>query len=269
MTLPSLPLIVLTDLDGTLLDHDNYDFRAAMPALACLRQFHIPCIFNSSKTFDEMLPLRESMNNHDPFVSENGGAVFIPKEGSGVFHSEMTGSIYNSILNILQLLREQGFRFRGFHDMSDQEVADITGLKPEEATLARRRHASEPLIWQDDENRLSEFASILSCHNLRMLKGGRFIHVMGSNDKSEAVTFFREHYQTLWDQEIRVIALGDGENDLAMLESADYPIVIPGKHNTLKPENPATRVADKPGPAGWNDTLLALLNDLTKEVNRG
>lgn len=269
MILPSLPLVVLTDLDGTLLDHNTYDFRPAMPAMACLRQFHIPCIFNSSKTFDEMLPLRKSMGNTDPFVSENGGAVFIPKDGSSVFHSEMTGSSYNSILNVLKLLREQGFKFSGFNDMSDQEVADITGLKYDEAVMARKRHASEPLLWEDDESRLDEFASILSCHNLRMLRGGRFIHIMGYNDKSEAVTFFRDYYQNLWGQDVRIVALGDGENDLAMLESADYPIVIPGKHSTLSPTNPATRIAEKPGPAGWNDTLLALLNDLTKEVNRG
>ena len=66
-----------------------------------------------------------------------------------------------------------------------------------------------------------------------------------------------------------MVALGDGGNDLSMLEAADYPIVIPGENQTLQPENPASRTADKPGPAGWNDTLLALLNELTKEKTRG
>ena len=78
MNKPALPLIVVTDLDGTLLDHHSYSFRPAMPALACLRSLGIPCILNSSKTFDEMLELREKLNNTSPFVCENGGAVFIP-----------------------------------------------------------------------------------------------------------------------------------------------------------------------------------------------
>ena len=30
---PALPIVVMTDLDGTLLDHDNYSTAAAKPAL--------------------------------------------------------------------------------------------------------------------------------------------------------------------------------------------------------------------------------------------
>lgn len=268
MNQPALPVIVITDLDGSLLDHDTYSFRPAMPALACLRQLGIPCILNSSKTFEEMLPLREKLNNHDPFVCENGGAVFIPRPTGQGFNSEMTGSSYSSIIKALALLRQMGFSFRGFNDMSVNEISALTGLSTEEAAMARNRHASEPIIWQDEQDRLNEFISALSCQNLRLLKGGRFMHVMGSNDKSDTVTFFKDYYAKLWDQDISVIALGDGDNDLSMLEAADYPIVIPAVEQTLSPDNPETRISGKPGPAGWNDTLLALLNELTKEAIR-
>lgn len=266
---PALPLLVVTDLDGTLLDHHTYDFRPAMPALACLRQLKIPCILNSSKTFDEMLLLREKLNNHDPFVCENGGAVFIPRAQGHGFNSEMTGSSYSSILKTLSQLRQQGFHFRGFNDMTATEVAALTGLSTDDAELARRRHASEPIVWQDDGQQLEEFASALSCHNLRLLKGGRFIHVMGTNDKSEAVTFFRNYYQQQWQTDVRVIALGDGENDLAMLEAADFPIVIPAESSTLQPANPATIIAAHKGPKGFNDALLALLQTIGKDHQHG
>lgn len=268
MKKPALPLLVVTDLDGTLLDHDTYSFRPAMPALACLRQLGIPCILNSSKTFDEMLLLRDKLNNTDPFVCENGGAVFIPRENGKGFNSEMTGSSYNSILKTLNELRQYGYHFRGFNDMTATEVAAVTGLTSDDALMAKHRHASEPILWQDNDERLDEFMSALACHNLRLLRGGRFLHVMGMNDKSEAVTFFKDYYEKLWDESLDVVALGDGDNDLSMLEAADYPIVIPGASQTLNPENPATRTADKHGPAGWNDTLLALLNELTKEATR-
>ena len=269
MNKPALPLIVVTDLDGTLLDHHSYSFRPAMPALACLRSLGIPCILNSSKTFDEMLELREKLNNTSPFVCENGGAVFIPRESGRGFTSEMTGSSYTSIIKALEKLRDLGFEFRGFNDMSVADIADVTGLSDEDAAMAKKRHASEPIVWLDDEEKLDEFSSALSCQNLRLLKGGRFYHVMGGNDKSEAVTFFKDYYEKLWDCSLDVIALGDGGNDLSMLEAADYPIVIPGVNQILEPENPATRTAEKSGPVGWNDTLLALLNELTKEKTRG
>jgi len=266
---PAMPIVVVTDLDGTLLDHHSYSFRPAMPALACLRRLGIPCILNSSKTFDEMLQLRDELNNTSPFVCENGGAVFIPRQSGHGFNSEMTGSSYGSILKILENLRASGFLFRGFNDMSVEELADVTGLPTDKAAMAKKRHASEPIEWLDDENKLNEFSGALSCQNLRLLKGGRFYHVMGTNDKSEAVTYFRDYYGKLWNSDVKIIALGDGGNDLSMLEAADYPIVIPGINQTLKPENPASRTATEPGPAGWNNMLLALLNELTKEITRG
>ncbi|WP_430462038.1 HAD-IIB family hydrolase [Thalassolituus sp. LLYu03] len=264
-----LPLIVITDLDGTLLDHKTYEFRAAQPALSCLRQMKIPCILNSSKTFDEMLGLRERLQNKDPFVCENGGAVFVPRDPGHGFNSEVTGSSYNSILKVLHQLRTQGFHFRGFNDMTATEVAAMTGLSTDDAELARRRNASEPIIWQDAPERLDEFASALSCHNLRLLKGGRFYHVMGMNDKSEAITFFRDYYRNHWQQEIKVIAIGDSDNDLAMLEAADFPIVIPGENATLTPANPAAIIAACKGPQGFNDALLALLKTIGKEQRHG
>ena len=267
--LPALPLIVISDLDGTLLDHHSYDFRPAMPALACLRQLKIPCILNSSKTFDEMLGLRQQLQNKDPFVCENGGAVFLPKENGHGFNCEVTGSSYNRIVKALNTLRQQGFKFRGFNDMAVAEIAAVTGLSEEQAALARKRNASEPLLWQDTEERLQEFSGALACENLRALKGGRFIHVMGNNDKADAVKFFRDYYQKLWQMDVRVIAAGDGENDQAMLEAADYPLIIPGETATLTLNNPAAITAPAKGPAGFNTALLALLQTIGKEVARG
>ncbi|MDB4298363.1 mannosyl-3-phosphoglycerate phosphatase, partial [bacterium] len=42
--------VVVTDLDGTLLNHDNYRADEALPILACLAQLGIPVIANTSKT---------------------------------------------------------------------------------------------------------------------------------------------------------------------------------------------------------------------------
>ena len=43
-------LLVFTDLDGTLLDHEDYSYAAANEALAELRSRRIPLILCSSKT---------------------------------------------------------------------------------------------------------------------------------------------------------------------------------------------------------------------------
>ena len=41
---PTLPLLVFTDLDGTLLDHDDYGFEPALPALHRLAAAQVPLV---------------------------------------------------------------------------------------------------------------------------------------------------------------------------------------------------------------------------------
>ena len=71
-------LLVFSDLDGSLLDHHDYSFGAALPAIEALRQRGVPLILCSSKTRAEIEPLRARLDNRDPFIVENGAAVFIP-----------------------------------------------------------------------------------------------------------------------------------------------------------------------------------------------
>lgn len=266
---PELPLVVLTDLDGTLLDHHSYSAAAAQPALQRLKQWHIPVIFNTSKTRDEVIELRQQLDNHDPFVCENGSAVFLPRTDHSGYNPEILGASYADILKALHQLRTDGFRFRGFNDMPASEVAALTGLAPEQAHLAKQRHGSEPLLWNDTDDALERFAEALSAYDLRAVRGGRFLHVMGNTDKASGVEFFRHYYGHCWQSEVRIIVLGDGDNDRQMLESADYPIVIPGIDQTLTLAHPHTITASSAGPEGWNTSINALLEYLQKESRRG
>ena len=71
--------IVYTDLDGTLLDHDTYSFEESKPGLELLKKLEVPIIFCTSKTRFEIEEYREKLGNSHPFISENGGGIFIPK----------------------------------------------------------------------------------------------------------------------------------------------------------------------------------------------
>jgi mannosyl-3-phosphoglycerate phosphatase len=72
---PELPLLIFTDLDGTLLDHHSYSFSAALPALQRLRRFNIPLIPVTSKTLAELAPLMRELDNPHPCIAENGGLM--------------------------------------------------------------------------------------------------------------------------------------------------------------------------------------------------
>lgn len=262
------PIIILTDLDGTLLDHHDYSTAAAKETLTLIEEHKIPLIFNTSKTNAEVIRLRRQLENTSPFVCENGSAMYYP-DANGELTCVLPGTSYAKILKVLNQLRNDGFHFRGFNDMTDTEVAAVTGLSVDDAYRAKQRAATEPLLWQGSDAELTAFTNALEAYDLRLLEGGRFYHVMGYADKAGGVNFFREYYQQQWLTQPIVIALGDGGNDLAMLEVADYPIIIPGEKQTLSIKHPNAITAEFKGPKGWNQMLLPLLQQLLKEHIRG
>lgn len=272
--------LIMTDLDGTLLDHHSYSAAPAGEALSILAKLNIPCIFNTSKTFTETVQLRRQLNNLSPFSCENGSALFVAKKTqktaaeatltpaesadiSADYNTEILGSRYSDLLKVLHQARMAGFKFRSFNDMPVNEVTAITGLSEQDAYMAKQRLASEPLLWQDQEQRLTEFRQLIEKNHCQLIKGGRFYHLMGNTDKSSAINFFRNYYSECYQtspHEIGVVALGDGENDRKMLEASDYPIVIPAANNApLSITHPHAITADHPGPAGWNQAIKAFI----------
>ncbi|HLB03155.1 MAG TPA: HAD hydrolase family protein, partial [Nitrospiria bacterium] len=76
----SSSIVIFTDLDGTLLDAATYSWKAAQPALELIKQRAIPLILCSSKNRAEIAAVRRQLDDHDPFISENGGGIFIPDD---------------------------------------------------------------------------------------------------------------------------------------------------------------------------------------------
>lgn len=271
-------LIVFTDLDGTLLDHETYSWEAARPAIERLRALGYPLIFNSSKTRAEMQKLREQMDNPHPFICENGSAIAIP---AGYFayresvHEDIVylGASYADIIETLSALREQfGYEFIGFNDASTAQIADMTQLDLESATRARQRDASEPIKWLDSDEALERLNAQLQPHGLSMIKGGRFYSVMGRCSKGDAIAWLidayrREEPDTDWIS----VGLGDSRNDLPMLEVVDYPVLIPNPHGAAPATDTLNHLTqpDQPGPAGWNAALLELIESTHQGTHHG
>src|SRR5262245_19532019 len=76
---PSARLLVITDLDGTLLDQQTYSYERCLPALDRLRARRIPVVMCSTKTSAEMLPLWRDLELDAPFICESGGAIYFPR----------------------------------------------------------------------------------------------------------------------------------------------------------------------------------------------
>ncbi len=262
--------VVVTDLDGTLLDHQSYSYAPAQPALDWLAEQNIPLILASSKTAAEISSLQKKLNIEHPAIVENGGGVWIPSGYFAAnFHPTSPGTSYDEIEKTLMSCPDElRGKFQGFCDWSTEEVAEKTGLPIEDAARARDRAWSIPGLWSGSEDEYGVFLKYLLDNGLQVTQGGRFIHIMGRTCKGTMLTWlmscFKEEYVG---SHVISIALGDAPNDKEMLEAADHAIVIPnmsGRSLTLDPLQMKGILynAEEPGPVGWNNTILPLLQKL-------
>jgi mannosyl-3-phosphoglycerate phosphatase len=259
--------VVFTDLDETLLERKTYSFEKALDALALLREKKIPLVIVSSKTRSEIELCRKRLQNGHPFVSENGGGIFIPhgyfkvllnypieeQEGCDII---ALGTPYSELRIALEGLRDEGFRVTGFGDMTHEEIRRLTGLSHEEARMALKRYFDEPFTFDGVFERLAESVTRMG---LRLAQG-RFFHLTGANDKGRAVEILTELYKAQLG-EVTTIALGDSNTDAPMLRKVDYPVLVQKDDGTYD-ENVTARnliKAEGIGPEGWNKAVTELL----------
>jgi len=248
--------LVFTDLDGTLLDHDTYDYRPALPALDRLRLEGIPVIPATSKTLAELDDLAPALGLSGPRVAENGSVIALPGPPPRI---DVAPPGYAGIRAFLAQCRQRpGWRFRGFADMSIDEISAHTGLSPDESARAAQRLASEPLLWLGTAEDMHGFLAYASERGFKVLQGGRFLHLLGDTDKGRALRAVAGS----WGGPVRTIALGDSPNDRDLLLAADVPVIVrrkDGSHLAL-PQRPDAIITPAAGPAGWNQAINRLLD---------
>lgn len=253
-------IVVFTDLDGTLLDHDSYSFEPAKPALRLLSERKIPLILASSKTEAEMRPIADAIGIAYPMIVENGaGIVGLPGRETEVANQ------YESLRAFLQSLPEElSGLFQGFGDWSEEEVASRTGLPLAAARLARQRRFSEPGLFSGTDRQKAEFIRHVGAAGYHAAQGGRFLTLMPRTSKAERMAEIAAYYRQSSGEDVRTIALGDAPNDLAMLQAADTGVIIANpSHAPLPVTERETHgfILRSPiaGPAGWSHMIHKLV----------
>ncbi|THV25501.1 HAD-IIB family hydrolase [Peteryoungia ipomoeae] len=255
-------IVVFSDLDGTLLDHDSYSFEAAKPALALLKNRKIPLVLASSKTEAEMRPIAEAMGLQGPMIVENGAgiadtSVNTPSEQGNHVHAALTKAVR-------QLPKHLQGCFEGFSDWDLTRVVAETGLSAEAAARAKTRRFSEPGRFSGTEAQKAEFVRLLDASGFSAVQGGRFFTLMPKTSKAARMAEVAASLAASSGESVRTVALGDGMNDLDMLQAADCGIIIANPSHAPLPVTKRERDgfilrSTEIGPVGWNQMIHSLV----------
>ena len=244
--------IIFTDLDGTLLDHKTYTFEPALEALSDIKSHQIPLILTSSKTKAEIEKLQTILTLKDPFIFENGSGIFYNNQV--VSFGTNLNEIHNKIIPL-----QKTFNFNCYSLLPLEQAIQHTELPEEEAKLSQQRQFSEPIIWLDDEKKKIDFMQRIRQLGLYAVQGGRFLTISSHHDKAKALKWIKNTLEKDYQTEFTSIALGDGENDINMIDACDIKILI--KNNNEHLQKPGWVLSKMSGPTGWNQEIMKVLNN--------
>jgi len=256
--------IVITDLDGTLVHNMTYSCDPARPALQILRDRSIPIVLSSSKTRAEIERWRDRLDIDAPFIVENGGAIYIPRD---YFPTRPKGCIERSGYDVIEFgvpyrevvqdlsaaSRKSGCEVLGFNDMSVAEICLRTMLPVADAQLAKQREYDEPFdILGISAN---DLLNAIEATGKSWTRGDRFHHITGPHNKAMAaqrlIALFAAAYGS-----VRTVGVGKGYNDAELLKIVDTPVIVRSRFTVaLLRQVPHAVVTNSPGPYGWKEGI--------------
>ena len=273
--LKKITLLIFTDIDGTLINNDTFFEGKNIEIAETLHEHNHILIYNSSKTFDEIVNMQKKFNTSFPFICETGGGIYYKnlltqasdelREGYSIMYESKKIEMFKKIIK-----EEVQKNFKNDLDMFDDLCVDeksrLSGLKGNDLHLASKRDFSILINWKSDDGRYSKFKSVLHGHGLKLIKGGRFSHICASHDKGQAVKFFLNQIKSSgMYNKILTIGIGDSTNDLEMLSNVDYACVVKSKNNNdlmKKIDISKVLLSTQHAPEGWAECIHKIFTQI-------
>ncbi len=254
---------VVSDVDGTLMDH-SYDLTPAKETIKLLQDLSIPVILCTSKTAAEVKVIRKQLNLTDPYIVENGAAIY-GESLTKVNGEIILGEKYELLENILRSIsNEINFDLVPLNNISDQEATKLTGLKGHSLELMKDRHWSMPFL-NPPEKIEEQINNCCKKFNVEIFRGNRMSHLLSINsNKGNAINELKKYSNN---RNIKIIGLGDSPNDLPLLLNSDFRVVIPGIEGPnlmliKELEGIEFTLAKEPNGYGWKCEINKIINKL-------
>ncbi len=267
-------ILIFTDLDGSLLNHNNFEFREIKNfILNCIKN-GIKIIPNTSKTVSEVQVFLDQLGQDLPFIVENGAAIHNLNLVHPKFKSKKNSLFFSrSVTEILDLFEKSipiKFQKRCFFlkDMSSIEQMKILGLNKKYLPFALNRKYSMPLVFDGSKELVDEFTVLLKKIGMKLHEGGRIYNICDDCSKGKAMTTLIEKLKNDFNFKSHTIVIGDSPNDISMLDVSDQPCIIPlpNKNNLSHLKNQKIIRATQSAPQGWEEVVRASLKKINFEL---
>jgi len=265
-------MIVFTNLDSSFPVQDAHAYDLTRSVIEKLKAQSILLILVTSKTRAEVAELREKLGLSDPFIVENGSAVFIPQSdrawqtGDATLESDYYVKTFgcNYIearagLKIIQsTLRINNLK--GFGDFEDTEIQSLIEVTKKAAKQAKTRDFSEPFIPPKNFS-VVELDNAAAEFGFKILSGDRFFCIVGiDSGQGKALQWLIDHYQPeTVGEPLVTVGLGNSAQDLEMLEKMDIPVVITSEEGVSSSlDGKEWETTNSPGISGWAEAVTRI-----------
>ncbi|MEP7306129.1 MAG: hypothetical protein ABJA98_11485 [Acidobacteriota bacterium] len=266
---PIPSILVLCDLDDTVFDPRTFRLNGTT-AFDRIERERLPLVFCSSKTRAELELIQQELGINQPFISENGAAVFIPRGYFGFGAADVIDIAGYEVVEfgkphtevVASLHRAAGrldIEVIGFSDMSVEDVAIECDVSLLQARLAKLREYNELFRVVDAKpGALPRLFKALRAAGLDCTSRGAYHHV-GAVHRDLGIQWLRRLYRRAFG-EVVTVAFGDHRGAAPLLRHADIPLVVQSRTaeetTHLLAAVPAARLTVADSVDAWAEVIL-------------
>jgi mannosyl-3-phosphoglycerate phosphatase len=266
--------IFFTALEGTLADPGSGSWTPALEALADLERRQVPLVLAASGTRAQVEVVRRKMGHGYPFITEEGGGLFLP---DGYFPQRIDGAtrvgryfcmaIGRSNADATAALEEIATAVKAsvvsYSQMTAREIAANTGRPLREAEWESQREFGERFFFAGaSEDVIRSFVELAATRGWEAVPHEPFWELRSGNDQGRALRQLMRLYRASMRTRLSSVAIGSQDRDFGLLAAADHAVVLPpcGHENAATLRTIPRAVAGQAcGPAGWNSAVLQRL----------
>lgn len=233
--------LVASDIDGTLINSKKELTRGTVFAAEAARNSGIVFTFSTGRPIQGLTKFIHLVSPGAPVVTYNGAVVLFPEDGRVLYELSMAPSAAEEVIRrgtdagATVMAWSHGMLYASVFNEQSEKYRLISGVEShplsDPASLARS--GVTKVMWLDTPDRALEHSRNIAVDGTRScISQPGYLELMNSSVSKSAGLKMAAEYLGIRREEI--IALGDSDNDIDMLEWAGLGVAMANAADTVK-----------------------------------